>query len=44
MEQNEFELPKEWVELVKDAMKSDITKEEFKKFLKEEAEKRKKDV
>jgi len=37
------QLPEEWVELVKEAMKSNITKEEFQRFLKEEKEKRKKD-
>ncbi|MCM2535896.1 anti-repressor SinI family protein [Neobacillus pocheonensis] len=36
----EHDLPKEWVELVKYAMKSNVTKENFKKFLKEEKEKR----
>lgn len=40
MDKNKFDLPKDWVELVKEAMKSNITKEEFKKFLKEEKEKR----
>jgi len=29
------DLPEEWIELVKKAMKSNITKEEFKKFLEE---------
>lgn len=32
MKINERGLPEEWVELVKDAMKSNITKENFKKF------------
>jgi mevalonate pyrophosphate decarboxylase len=40
MKKNESELPKEWVELIKEAMKSNITKEDFKKFLKKEKEKR----
>ena len=33
MKINKNDLPKEWVELVTEAMKSNITKEEFKKFL-----------
>lgn len=37
-------LSEEWVELVKEAMKSNITKEDFKQFLKEEKEKRDKDI
>ena len=28
-------LPEEWIELVKEAMKSSITKEEFREFLEE---------
>jgi len=36
MKISEQELPKEWVELVKDAMKSNVSKEKFKKFLKNE--------
>jgi hypothetical protein len=40
MKKNESDLPKEWVELVKEAMKSNITKEDFKIFLKKEKEKR----
>jgi hypothetical protein len=40
MKISEQELPKEWVELVKDAMKSNISKENFKKFLIEEKKKR----
>lgn len=40
MKKEELDLPKEWVELVKEAMKSDITKEDFKIFLKKEKEKR----
>ncbi|MFC0270432.1 anti-repressor SinI family protein [Metabacillus herbersteinensis] len=32
-------LPKEWVELVKQAMNSNITKEDFKKFLQQELSK-----
>ncbi|KYC90821.1 hypothetical protein [Heyndrickxia sporothermodurans] len=35
-------LPKQWVELVKEAMGSKITKGDFKRFLKEEKEKREK--
>ena len=42
MKISEQELPKEWVQLVKDAMKSNISKEKFKKFLKEEKKKREK--
>ncbi|MDG5789289.1 anti-repressor SinI family protein [Evansella sp. AB-P1] len=30
---DEKRLPKEWVQLVKQAMESDVTKEEFKKYL-----------
>ena len=41
MKKSESDLPKEWIELVKEAMKSDITKEDFKIFLKKEKEKRK---
>lgn len=41
MKKNEIILPKEWVELIKEAMKSGVSKEEFEKFLKEEKEKRK---
>lgn len=33
-------LPKGWVELVKETMKSSITKEDFKQFLKQEKEKK----
>ena len=33
MKINENDLPKEWIELVTEAMKSNITKEDFKKFL-----------
>jgi hypothetical protein len=33
MKKNELDFPKEWVELVKEAMKSGIKKEDFKKFL-----------
>jgi hypothetical protein len=36
MKKNESELPKIWVELIKEAMKSNITKEDFKKFLNKE--------
>jgi len=36
-------LPEEWNELVEETMRSNITKEEFKQFLKEEKKKRKKD-
>ncbi|MCM3729884.1 anti-repressor SinI family protein [Neobacillus cucumis] len=36
MKISEQELPKEWVELVKDAMISNVSKEKFKKFLKDE--------
>ncbi|MFE0507418.1 anti-repressor SinI family protein [Peribacillus butanolivorans] len=32
-ENRDQDLPEEWVELVKKAMKSNITKEEFKRFL-----------
>ncbi|MDR4949797.1 anti-repressor SinI family protein [Neobacillus cucumis] len=41
MEKNESNLPKEWIELVKEAMKANITKEDFKIFLKNEKDKRK---
>ncbi|WP_155928803.1 anti-repressor SinI family protein [Bacillus sp. UNC41MFS5] len=41
MKKSESDLPKEWIELVKEAMKSDITKEDFKIFLEKEKEKRK---
>ncbi|MBT2647645.1 anti-repressor SinI family protein [Bacillus sp. ISL-34] len=34
-ENKDQDLPEEWVELVKIAMKSNITKEEFKRFLEE---------
>lgn len=34
------DLSKEWFELVKEAMESNVTKEEFRKFLQEETEKR----
>lgn len=43
MKKDKDSLPEEWAKLVKEAMESNITKEEFKKFLKEEKEKRKKD-
>lgn len=42
MKKTEYDLPKEWMELVKEAMESDITKEEFKIFIEKEKEKRKK--
>jgi hypothetical protein len=42
MKKTEYDLPKEWLELVKEAMESDITKEEFKIFIEKEKEKRKK--
>lgn len=41
MKKSESYLPKEWIELVKEAMKSNITKEEFKIFLEKEKEKKK---
>jgi len=37
---SEQELSKEWIELVKEAMQSNASKEKFKEFLKEEKEKR----
>jgi hypothetical protein len=40
MKKKETDLPKEWVELVKQAMESNITKEDFKIFLESEKEKR----
>ncbi|MCQ6282833.1 anti-repressor SinI family protein [Bacillus sp. EB600] len=40
MKKNKSDLPKEWVELIKEAMQSNITKEDFKIFLKKEKEKR----
>ncbi|MBU8919263.1 anti-repressor SinI family protein [Bacillus sp. FJAT-29953] len=42
MKKNESDLPKEWIELVKEAMKSNITKDDFKIFLEKEKEKRQK--
>jgi hypothetical protein len=42
MKINEQNLPNDWIELVKDAMKSKITKEKFKKFLMEEEKKKRK--
>ncbi|MGG0720486.1 anti-repressor SinI family protein [Robertmurraya massiliosenegalensis] len=41
MKNNEDVLSKEWIDLVVAAMKSDITKEEFKEFLKSKTEKMK---
>ncbi|WP_156431139.1 anti-repressor SinI family protein [Bacillus sp. FJAT-29814] len=41
MKKIESDLPKEWIELVKEAMKSGITKEDFKVFLEKEKENRK---
>jgi hypothetical protein len=38
----DIDLSKEWIELVKGAMRSKITKEEFKKFLEEEKKKKNK--
>lgn len=35
------DLPKEWIELVKEAMNSNITKEEFRIFIQNAKEKRK---
>jgi hypothetical protein len=40
MKPKEQELPEEWINLIKEAMKSNITKEDFKKFLEEEKKKR----
>lgn len=40
MTEKRIYLSEEWVELVKEAMKSDITKEDFEEFLKEVKEKR----
>ncbi|MCQ6278769.1 anti-repressor SinI family protein [Bacillus sp. EB600] len=40
MTTEEHDLPEEWGELAKEAMKSNITKEDFKQFLKKEKEKR----
>lgn len=42
MDLNQSNLPKEWVDLVKYMIESDISKENFKLFLKKEKEKRKK--
>ena len=39
-----IQLPEEWIELVKEAMESNITKEDFKQFLREEKEKRNKGI
>jgi hypothetical protein len=41
MKKTESDLPKEWIELVKEAMKSGITKEDFKIYLEKEKEKKK---
>jgi hypothetical protein len=41
MKKKETDLPKEWVELVKEAMESTITKEDFRRFLEKEKERRK---
>lgn len=41
MKKSDQNLPKEWIELVKEAMKSGITKGDFKIFLEKEKEKRK---
>lgn len=35
-------LPQEWIDLAKEAMKSDITKEEFKRFLEQKSQEAKK--
>lgn len=40
MKTKDHELPEEWINLIKEAMKSNITKEDFKKFLEEEKKKR----
>lgn len=40
MNTKEHELPKEWIQLAKQAMQSSITKEDFKKFLEEERKRR----
>ncbi|MGX1195928.1 anti-repressor SinI family protein [Metabacillus sp. SLBN-84] len=40
-DKQENQLPEEWVELVKEAMNSDVTKEEFKKFLEEKSKEKK---
>jgi len=40
MKIREPELSKEWIELVKEAMKSNTSKEKFKEFLKEEKKRR----
>ena len=40
MKMSEQELSKEWIELVKEAMKSNTSKEKFEKFLKEEKKRR----
>lgn len=40
MKMSEQELSKEWIELVKEAMRSNTSKEKFEKFLKEEKKKR----
>jgi hypothetical protein len=42
MEVNQNSLPKEWADLAKYLMESNISKEKFKLFLKQEKEKRKK--
>ncbi|MED4228918.1 anti-repressor SinI family protein [Neobacillus cucumis] len=40
MKMDKQELSKEWIELVKEAMKSNTSKEKFKNFLEEEKKKR----
>lgn len=40
MKMKEHDLPEEWIKLIKEAMKSNVTKEDFKKFLEEEKKKR----
>lgn len=40
MKPKDYELPEEWINLIKEAMKSNITKEDFKKFLADEKKKR----
>lgn len=35
MKTKEYDFPEEWIQLIQEAMKSNITKEEFKKFIEE---------
>lgn len=39
MDKKEYDLPEEWIDLIIEAMESNITKEDFKKFLEDEKRK-----